>query len=117
MNRILAIVYGVLAAFGLIGTWVFNILSFQASESYIAGWFANYASSSAAMDIIVVAVAACIFFVVEGRRMGMRFTWLLIPFTFIIALAFTFPLFLAWREIHKSRAKRPRPVGATSTGA
>jgi hypothetical protein len=48
--------------------------------------------------VLVVAVAACVFFVVEGRRLGMRHTWVLIPLTFVIALAFTFPLFLAWRE-------------------
>lgn len=92
------IFYLLIAVCGLVGTWYFNIVSMTAGENYLEGWFASAASSSAAVDVVVVAVAACVFFVVEGRRLGMRHTWVLIPLTFVIALAFTFPLFLAWRE-------------------
>ena len=92
------VLYLVIAACGLFGTWFFNIGSFNAGEDYIGAWFASAASSSAAVDVLVTAAAASVFYVVEGRRLRMRHTWVLIPLTFAMALAFTFPLFLAWRE-------------------
>jgi hypothetical protein len=91
--------YLILAVAGLVGTWYFNIVSIMANDDYLAGWFANAASSSAAVDILVVAIAASVFFVAEGKRLGMKRTWLLIPLSGLTALAFTFPLFLAWREV------------------
>ncbi len=95
------LVYLILAAAGGIGTWYFNSRSMAAGEDYFSGWFANAASSSAAVDVIIVALVACTFIVLEGRRLGMpRAVWLLVPASFIIAIAFTFPLFLAWREHH-----------------
>lgn len=99
--------YLALAAAGLIGTWYFNVTSFVNDEDYLAAWFASAASSSAAVDVLLVAVAACVFFVAEGRRLGMRHTWVLIPLTFVIALAFTFPLFVAWREHTRTRSGDP----------
>lgn len=33
----------------------------------------------------------------------MRFAWVLVPLSFVVAIAFTFPLFLAWREHHLAR--------------
>lgn len=106
MNRSWAIgLYTGLAVAGLVGTWWFNVRSITAGEDYLAGWFANAAASSAAVDVIVVALAACLFFVLEGRRLHLRLTWLLVPMTFVVAVAFTFPLFLALRERHIQRAQ------------
>ena len=53
-HRVLTVVYLVLSIVGLVGTWWFN-LSFFASggQDYLGGWFANDASSSAAVDILV----------------------------------------------------------------
>lgn len=100
-------VYLILAVAGLVGTWYFNLQfgSTGQEQNYLQAWFANPASSSAAVDIIVTAVAACVFFVVEGRRTGMKWAWALVPATFLLALAFTFPLFLALRE---RRLRAPR---------
>jgi len=103
-----AIVYLVLALVGVSGTWYFNIASARAGEDYLAAWFGTAASSSAAVDVIVVAVAACAFIVTEARRQGMT-TWVavaLVPVSFLVAIAFTFPLFLAWREWHLDRSAR-----------
>ena len=49
------------------------------------------------------------FYVWEGRRLGWRWAVALVPLTFLVALAFTFPLFLALREIGLARAARPAP--------
>lgn len=103
----LAVVWFGLAAFGVAGTWYFNILSFtDSSIGYLEGWFANPASSSAAVDVIVVALAACVFMVAEGVRLGWaRWVWVLVPLSFLIAIAFTLPLFLGLREL-SLRARR-----------
>ncbi len=85
-----------------------------AGEDYVAGWFASAASSSAATDVIVVAVAACVFFIVEGRRLGVAWSWVLVPATFAIAVAFTVPLFLALRERRQDVTSSHQP--ATESG-
>lgn len=103
----LAIAWLALSLAGLVGTWAFNI-AFMADPQglgYLEGWFANPASSSAAVDIIVVAVAACLFMLVEGIRLGwVRWVWILVPLSFAVAVAFTFPLFLGLRELALRRA-------------
>ncbi len=95
-SRLAAGLYLGLAVAGLVGTWYFN-LTFQGG-SYLKAWFANSASSSAATDVIVTAVAACVFYVREARRLRRRWPLVLVPLTPLIALAFTLPLFLALRE-------------------
>ncbi|KAB1654304.1 DUF2834 domain-containing protein [Pseudoclavibacter chungangensis] len=110
---VLAIVYAVLAIVGAIGTWAYNIafISSMPDIGYLDGWFANPASSSAAVDIIVVAIVVSIFMLVEGHRLGWsRWAWILVVLSFAIAVAFTFPLFLALRELALRRRAQ-----ATST--
>lgn len=100
-SPVLVAVYAVLSVVGLVGTWYFNLAFVAAGGTdYLGGWFANPASSSAAVDIIVMAVAACVVMVVEGRRLGFRplVVGLLVVLSFVVAVAFTFPLFLALRE-------------------
>jgi hypothetical protein len=107
MGSVMVIVYGALALIGAGGTWYFNVVSMRAGEDYLAGWFGTAASSSAAVDVMVVAVAACAFIVLEARRQRMN-AWLaaaLVPLSFAVAIAFTFPLFLAWRQWHLDRVE------------
>ncbi len=105
-NRILAGVYFALAIAGLIGTWYFNIEFFRSGSdlTYVEAWFVNAASSSAAMDIIVTALAANVLFIREGLRLGWgKWAWVAIPLTYLVALAFVFPLFLGLRELSLAR--------------
>lgn len=105
-NRILAAVYFLLAIGGLVGTWYFNI-RFAGEESdltYVEAWFVNSASSSAAMDVIVTALAANVLFIREGIRLGWgKWAWVFVPLTYLVALAFVFPLFLGLREVRLAR--------------
>jgi hypothetical protein len=109
---VLISIYLVLALIGLVGTWYFNFEFFALNTdvSYLEAWFANPASSSAAVDIIMVALMGSIFMLVEGWRMKLQWVWILIPLSFFIALAFTFPLFLAIREIRLTQLQRPERV-------
>lgn len=91
--------YLVLAVAGLIGTWYFN-LDYDGSN-YLADWFANPASSSAAVDLIIIVLAAATLYVIESRRLGWR--PVLVPLGFVVlsiavAVSFALPLFLALRE-------------------
>jgi drug/metabolite transporter (DMT)-like permease len=105
--------YGVLSAVGLVGTWYFN-LTYAGEASYLAAWFANAASSSAAVDLLVAFVAGSIFMLAEGRRLRMRAPWLYVVFGVILAFAFTFPLFLLMREraLHRAPAREASPAAA-----
>ena len=92
-------VYLSVAAIGLAGTAYFNIRSVQEpSEGFFSAWFANPSVSSLSWDLLATASAASIFIVLEGRRLGMRWYWLYIVASFVTAVGFTFPLFLAVRE-------------------
>ena len=116
--RPLVPVYALLSVVGLVGTWWFNLSSFAAGESYLAGWFANDASSSAAVDILVSGLAAVVLMIVEGRRLGWR-PWvlvLLVVGSFAIAVAFVFPLFLACREQALGHRRAPSAVPTTTVG-
>jgi hypothetical protein len=90
--------YGVAAGVGLVGTWLFN-LRYTGSVPYLEAWFANAASSSAAVDLLVVfVVVGAVFMTVEGRRVGLRLPWLYGLLSIPTAFALMFPLFLLVRE-------------------
>lgn len=95
----MAVVYLVLAVAGLIGTWAFNLMEIAQAVDFIGDLLnSGPAVSSISVDLLVVAIAGCVFIVVEARRLGMRFGWLYVVLAGVTALAFTFPLFLAMRE-------------------
>ncbi len=95
----LAVGYLSLAIVGLIATWTFNILAIVGESTWFGEWFSNgFATQSLQVDLLVLAVAAGILVVVEGRRIGMRHAWLFLPLSAVTAAAFAIPLFLALRE-------------------
>lgn len=96
-----AIVLLILALAGLIGTWTYNIIAIIERNDFFGDWFNNGpAVGSLTTDLLILAVAACAFIVIEGRRLGMKHLWAYIVFSGFTAIAFTFPLFLANRERH-----------------
>ncbi|QCR19797.1 DUF2834 domain-containing protein [Agrococcus sp. SGAir0287] len=110
-HRVLAAVLLVLAAVGAVGTGIHNLAYFGSADAsvagYLEGWFVNAASSSAAVDLLVVASAASIVILVEGARMGWaRWAWVLVVLGGLVAIAFAFPLFLALRELALDRRER-----------
>lgn len=93
-----SISYLLLAIAGLVGTWYFNFLAITQSRNFFADWSSTPAVLSATTDLFVVATAASVFIFFESKRLKIKFWWLFILGSFITAIAFTFPLFLAVRE-------------------
>jgi hypothetical protein len=95
----LSLTYLALAIAGLIGTWIFNALAIVQLRDYLGDLVTSGpAVSSITVDLLVVAVAGCVFIAVEARRLRMRRAWLYIVLSGVTAFAFTFPLFLAMRQ-------------------
>lgn len=105
---LLAVSYFALALTGLIGTWFYN-LQFTGA-SYLGAWFANAASASAAVDLIVLVAVASVFYFREGLKLGWKWYLivLLVPLSIGVALSFAFPLFLGLRELHLLRNRTVR---------
>jgi len=93
-----SIIYLLLSFVGLIGTWYFNLLAIKQGRDFFADWSSTPAVSSATTDLFVAASAASIFMFYESKRLKMKYVWLFILGSFVTAIAFTFPLFLAFRE-------------------
>lgn len=94
----LQIFYGLLAITGICVTWYYNIQPME--QSYMAGLYANPASTSFTNDLIVVVIAFLVWSFQETRKLGMpKWLWPLgFVLTFGIAAAMTVPLFLLLRE-------------------
>jgi hypothetical protein len=93
-----SISYLLLAIAGLVGTWYFNFSAIAQSRNFFADWSSTPAVLSATTDLFVVATAASVFIFFESKRLKIKYWWLFILGSFITAIAFTFPLFLAFRE-------------------
>jgi hypothetical protein len=65
----------------------------------------NYADKSIGEDLTVVCLTFFAFLIPESLRLKIKYWWLLIPLTFLVAIAFTFPLFLYLREITLEKRK------------
>ena len=102
----LAISWLVLAVAGLTLSAYFNVLSVMQARDFIGDWVGSGpAVSSLTVDLLIVALAGSILIVVEGRRAGMRHSWVFVPLSAITAFAFAFPLFLALRERHLAASR------------
>lgn len=95
---LISVAYLLLAIVGLVGTWYFNVQAILAGSDFFSDWSSTPAVSSATTDLLIVATVASIFIFLEGRRLNMKYWWLYILGSFITAIAFTFPLFLANRH-------------------
>ncbi len=100
----LMIFYAVFAVAGVVVPWYFN-LRFMAEtgemltpQRWLAGGFIDPVTSSITSDFLIGTIPVLVWMVVEGRRLGMRYIWSYVVFTFLIAFAFTCPLFLLMRE-------------------
>lgn len=97
-------VYLFLSVLGITYTWYYNIQYFNTVENAtLIGFFQdaqnNFAGKSFGADLTVVSLTFFAFLIPESLRLKIKYWWILIPLTFLIAIAFTFPLFLYMREV------------------
>jgi hypothetical protein len=103
-DKFICVIYALIALVALPATWINNIAFMtQANNAafmdFIRAAYVNAAAASLSNDLILVAAATCIFMAIEGRRVGIRYVWLYIVLSAIIAISVTFPLFLLARQI------------------
>jgi hypothetical protein len=102
-DRVFCSAHVVIAAAALIGTWSQN-LAFMAlpDNGGIAGFVgmatANPAAASLTVDLGFFSLAAVLWMLHEARRVGIRFVWIYVVLSFVIAISVTFPLFLIARQ-------------------
>jgi hypothetical protein len=103
-DKIICVVYSSIAIVALPATWINNIAFMtQANNSsmfdFVRAVYINPAAASLTNDLLLVAFAACMFMVLEGRRLGIRYLWLYLVLSALIAISVTFPLFLLARHL------------------
>lgn len=99
MHRV-SIAYLMLAASGLLVPWFFNLRFLRQGTiwDFLAATCVNDAACSISADVLIAAIAGCIWVVNEAKRLRMPYPWLWVLLTFSVAFAFAFPLFLFVRE-------------------
>jgi Terpene cyclase DEP1 len=70
---------------------------------FVSELFANRIGGFFGMDVLVSAVALCVFASAEGRRLGMRDRWMPVVAVLLVGVSLGLPLFLYLREIHLDR--------------
>jgi hypothetical protein len=76
----LRIAYGVIAAAALVATWSQNI-RFMTQDGnggvwgFVTDGYANPAAASLTNDLLFICAAVCVFFWIEGRRLGIPHLW------------------------------------------
>ncbi|HZA86735.1 MAG TPA: DUF2834 domain-containing protein [Acidimicrobiales bacterium] len=95
--------YFVLALVGGLGTAYSTCSGSRAAST--TTWLASCVRPSptqrrprSEVDLLVTFAAASLFILSEGRRLEMRRPWAYVAGSFLTAIAFTFPPFLAMRE-------------------
>jgi hypothetical protein len=113
-EKTLCLVYGAFAAVALVGTqWA--LLDFLRSDENDMGAMvdaltANPAVGFVGIDLLVVALVAAIFMVVEGRRLRIPWWWVYVALVFLVAVSVAFPLFLLARTRLLARQRQLSPA-------
>jgi len=108
-------VYLFLAVIGLFATWYFNFKFYMLEadtslQNFIALTSTTWPAKSISADISVVAVCFLMWMIRESLMLKIKLWWLIIGLTFVVALAFSFPLFLYLRERRLEQLKITQPL-------
>lgn len=113
-DKLLCGIYAILAIAALVFAFG-NTVAYMLSDGnggltgFFAAGYVNYATSSLTNDLLIVALAATVLTVAEGRRLGIRYVWAYVAAGFLIAISVSFPLFLIARQLKLSTANRVAP--------
>ncbi len=111
----LCVFYGAAAAVALLGTWSQNLAFMALPDSggvmgFIHAATANHAAASIGTDLGFMCLVAFVWMVVEARRLGIRFVWVYLALSMLVAVSVMFPLFLLARQLRMARMAAA-PVG------
>ncbi len=113
-DKLICATYAAIALFAIPATWVNNIAFMQQPNNsfmdFINAAYVNAAAASLSNDLLFIAVAASMFMVIEGKRVGVRYVWIYLVLSGLIAISVTFPLFLLARHIKLNREVTERVV-------
>jgi len=112
-DKLLCALYALLATLALIGTWTQNLAFMAAPDNggvggFLQAAFVNPAAASLSTDLLFLTLTACVWMLTEARRLGIRFVWVFIALSFLIAISVMFPLFLIARQRRLPRDQRLR---------
>jgi hypothetical protein len=96
----------VVAFVGLITAWYFNTMAIVKAQDYLGSWFGSEVDLVLSLDLLVTAFAAVPFMFIESKRIGMKHVVWYALSSFVTAIAFVFPFWLAMRELHLSKLER-----------
>jgi len=110
-EKILCVVYGVIAFSALIATWSNNIAFFNLPANgglmgFLNAIYSNPAAASFANDLLLYAVAGSIFMVIEAQRLGIRHVWVYLVLSLAVAVSVMFPVFLIVRQVRISQMRQ-----------
>jgi hypothetical protein len=112
-DKITCAVYGLIALLAIPATWINNIAFMQQPNNsfmdFMNAAYVNAAAASLSNDLLFIAIAASMFMAIEGKRVGVRFVWLYLVFSGLVAISVTFPLFLLARHI-KITTEQPAQI-------
>ena len=96
-------IFLVISIIGVSYTWFYNIQYFMTYEDASLVHFfelaqSNFAGKSFGADLTVVVLTFFVWFVPDARKLKVKAWWVIIPLTFLIAVAFSFPFYLYLRE-------------------
>jgi Terpene cyclase DEP1 len=102
-DKLICATYALIALLAIPATWINNIAFMQQPNNsfmdFVNAAYVNAAAASLSNDLLFIAIAASMFMAIEGKRIGIRYTWLYIVLSGITAISITFPLFLLARHI------------------
>ena len=102
-DKLICATYASIALLALPATLINNIAFMQQPDNsfmdFINAAYVNAAAASLSNDLLFIALAASIFMAIEGKRVGVRFVWLYLVLSGVVAISVTFPLFLLARQI------------------
>ena len=93
--------YLILGILALIACWNYNFQHIWIGgtiATFITDNLVNPASASIFYDISFLFLSICVWFYVEGTKIGIKVWWLYILVGLVIGISFSFPLFLVHRN-------------------
>jgi hypothetical protein len=111
-DKALCAVYAVLGLAALIGTQVVLFDYLASDGNLMDDVVANGAATFSLIDLLAVALVGLVFMIAEGRRLGMRFLWVYVVVTFLVAISVALPAFLIARQVHLAGERQVQPAEA-----